>query len=200
MQEIKLRPLTKSSAVKPTILYTSIKSKTPMYIESYTELIFAMKLDQDIGVKYFESQPMSYEIVLNGKARRYTPDFHIIDSNGESTYAEVKSSQYKATDSDIEKFQLLREGFSKVGISFKVILVDFSSQYAKNLMFLNRYKYADHLLIKSKIHYFKGTILDLLNKCNSDDYLCSLYSCMARGEISYKHNEKISPLMEVSWS
>lgn len=199
MQEIKLRPLTKSSAVKPTILYTSIKSDRPMYIESYTELIFAMKLDQDIGVKYFESQPMSYEIVLNGKARRYTPDFHIIDSNGELTYAEVKSSQYKATEYDIEKFQLLRECFSQIGIYFKVILVEFSSQYAKNLMFLNRYKHANHLLIKSKINYFKGTILDLLNMCNSDDYLCSLYSGMARGEISYKHNEKIRPLMEVSW-
>src|SRR5690554_3787086 len=135
MQRTTFRPLLKSSAVKPTVLYTSSKSNRTMYIESMSEMIYAMKLDQDRGVASFESQPESFEYVLGDKPVRYTPDFHVVDSNGESSFIEIKGSRYAPSERDIEKFRILRESFDRIGIYFRVVLVDFSANESKNLMF-----------------------------------------------------------------
>lgn len=199
MQRTTFRPLLKSSAVKPTVLYTSSKSNRTMYIESMSEMIYAMKLDQDRGVASFESQPESFEYVLGDKPVRYTPDFHVVDSNGESSFIEIKGSRYAPSERDIEKFRILRESFDRIGIYFRVVLVDFSANESKNLMFLNRYKSHDHLLIRKAIPSFYGKINDLINKGLSDDVLSSLYSAMARGDISYKKDQKIDLNMEVIW-
>ncbi|WP_197027595.1 TnsA endonuclease N-terminal domain-containing protein [Marinobacterium lacunae] len=158
-----------------------------------------MKLDQDLGVASFESQPKSFEYELGAKKVRYTPDFHVIDNNGESTFIEIKGIRYTASDRDIEKFQLLRESFDRIGIYFRVVLVDFAAQESKNLMFLHRYKSHDHLLINDVIPNFKGKIIDLINKGLNDKELASLYSAMARGEVSYKKDQKIDLNMEVVW-
>lgn len=199
MQDMKLRPLMKSSKVKPTITYTSIKSEKPIFIESFSEMIYAMWLDQLPSIASFESQPQSFELELNNKKRRYTPDFHVIDNNGLSSYIEVKGSHYTASSDELEKFQHLRSCFERIGTSFHVALVDTLSHQAKNLMFLHRYKHFDHLLIKEIMPCFKGVLEHLFNKGLSESQISSLYSAMARGEISYQRNVKIGPKMEVFW-
>lgn len=199
MQEMKLRPLMKTSKVKPTITYTSIKSGKPIFIESFSEMIYAMLLDQRPSVAFFESQPQSFELELNNKKRRYTPDFHVVDKNGLYSYIEVKGSHYNASSDELEKFQYLRSCFERIGTSFHVALVDTLSHQAKNVMFLHRYKHFDNLLIKDTIPCFSGTLEHLFNKGLSESQISSLYSAMARGEISYQCNVKIGPKLEVMW-
>lgn len=199
MQDTKLRPLMKSSPVKPTILYTPTKSNGPAFIESYTEMVCAMWLDQHPQIAHFESQPASFEYCMDGKTRRYTPDFHSIDINGESSYIEVKSKSYVASEKDLEKFRFLRESFDRIGIGFKVMQIDLFEQTSKNLMFLDRYKSHDPLLIKKRFSSFKGDLNQLINKGVDDTELSSLYAAMARGQVKYSRNVKIGPKMEVSW-
>jgi hypothetical protein len=67
------------------------------------------------GIRRFEEQPISVEYPLNGRIRRYTPDFGIEWKDGRRWFVEVKPSEKLAEPRTAEKFDALARWFSSKG-------------------------------------------------------------------------------------
>lgn len=70
----------------------SKKNGCALKVESYLEYCHACILECDPNVKIFASQPETMNLVIDGKQRRYTPDFLVLYQNGFAEYIEVHPS------------------------------------------------------------------------------------------------------------
>ncbi|ANG63056.1 hypothetical protein A8C75_11615 [Marinobacterium aestuarii] len=161
-----------------------------MYLESYTELAKSIELEMNNNIIYFNSQPLSIEYQINGKSRRYTPDFFVKEINVVAYFIEVKSDLKELSEKEKNKFNILAELFNKAGFNLKVQFISYKSQATKNAIFL--YRYLDNAPLNLNNNFrFKGDIASYLNEFKYDNNLADLYYKMARGEVKFDINKPI---------
>lgn len=77
--------------------YQSTKTARTCYYRSSWELLFMQSLDTDPSVAAWEYEFTHIAYSLNGKSRRYVPDFHVIYSDGHHALIEVKPQNLRET-------------------------------------------------------------------------------------------------------
>jgi len=73
------------------------------------------------GILSFEEQPVSITYRLNGRARRYTPDFGIHWADGRRSFVEIKPAQKLAEPEVTEKFWEVERFFESCGDQFFIL-------------------------------------------------------------------------------
>ncbi|MEN8502094.1 TnsA endonuclease N-terminal domain-containing protein [Paraburkholderia sp. SIMBA_050] len=101
--------------------FFSRKNRRLVRCESLLEFDALFLFEFARGVRTFEEQPVTIEYSLNGRSRRYTPDFGVDWADGRRWFVEVKPAEKLAESQTIEKFDALEQWFSSRGHSFVVL-------------------------------------------------------------------------------
>lgn len=95
--------------------FYSRKNQRMVRCESLLEFHALFLFEFARGVRTYEEQPVTIEYSLNGRPRRYTPDFGVDWTDGRRWLVEVKPSKNLAEMRTAEKFEALRLQFSSRG-------------------------------------------------------------------------------------
>lgn len=134
--------------------FPSFKMKRAIQFESTLERDYLYLLDYAADVTFFEEQPLLVEYQHDGKARRYTPDFHIVQC-GRNILAECKPAALVNTDENQRKFAAARQLCDARGWEFKIVTdAELRSGFRlSNVKLLWRYAgYAVRPEMKGRIH------------------------------------------------
>ncbi|TPE46572.1 hypothetical protein FJM67_15975 [Maribrevibacterium harenarium] len=145
------RNLRKPSPSKNIYKFASRKSHSTIMCESGLEFDACFHLEFSPTIAAFESQPHGIEYLVDGKVRRYTPDFKVVKNTGEIEYIEIKPERIHTTEKFRNEFEKKRAAYSELG--YKLILV--SEKQIRN----------QHLLSNLKtLHRFSNTTLSDVHK------------------------------------
>ncbi len=141
----KRRMIIKSQSLSGII--PSSKNENGIWFESALERDFALLIEHNPDVRFFEEQPLVIEYFSNGKTRTYTPDF-FVQFNEESgikpwlceikfrSELRTKFSKYKS------RFKAAKEFCSAQGWEFKIFTEEYiRTVFLDNINFLSRYNY-----------------------------------------------------------
>jgi hypothetical protein len=101
--------------------FGSRKNRRMVRCESLLEMHFLYLAEFARNVVSFDEQPVSIAYRLNGRQRRYTPDFGLRWRDGRQWYVEVKPHELLALDKNQEKFEAIGEHFRREGDTFITI-------------------------------------------------------------------------------
>lgn len=193
------RVLPRFSRGHVTIMFSSRKSKYPMYLESHAEYAVALQLELDSSVDSFGSQPFTFEYAVNGKQRMYTPDF-LVYRGGRKIYLEIKSAEFASSSSLIRHYDALIQMFAEQDLVLQLTFMDFNSIQVRNSKLLARYVSLDSSCLFTITKQYQGKIVDLQDHSSDWATLLSLvYAAMSQGKIFYDTSELISLDTEVQW-
>lgn len=145
------RNLRKPSPSKNIYKFASRKNRSTIMCESGLEFDACFHLEFSSSIVAFESQPKGIEYVLDGKVRRYTPDFRVVKSSGEIEFIEIKPERIHSSEKFRNEFEQKKVAYSQIG--YKLILV--SEKQIRN----------QHLLSNLKtLHRFSNTALSDVHK------------------------------------
>ena len=171
---MKQRKLAKQSPIRKTTICWSTANNRANLFESELEFDFFIYLEFEHRDCVFMSQPYSVEYKIDGKKRRYTPDF-LLEHDGQITLIEIKHS--KQTESEVfqHKTKVLEDFFAAEGKSFVVITEDDIriGHRAQNLRFLRPVLNLPEPSVQwgkvlTKLPTFHGSVITL------QDTLCKL--------------------------
>lgn len=134
---MKQRKLVKQSPVhKITICWSEANNRANL-VESELEFDFLTYLEFEYSDCVFMSQPYSVEYKIDGKKRRYTPDF-LLEQDGQITLIEIKYSKHAESEVFQHKAKVLKEFFAAGGKKFVVLTEEDIriGHRAQNLKFL----------------------------------------------------------------
>lgn len=143
----KRRMIMKSQSLSGII--PSSKNKDGIWFESALERDFALIVEHNPDVCFFEEQPLIIEYFSQGKTRTYTPDFFVqfTEESGKKPWlCEVKFrselrknfSKYKA------RFRAAKDYCESQGWEFKILTEEYiRTPILHNVNFLSRYNYND---------------------------------------------------------
>lgn len=112
----------KSSHVHNICKFMSLKNDAVVRTQSILEHDFCYHLEFNPDVAKFTSQPLHIFYSFNGRQCRYTPDFHVEDTYGNSTFVEVKHSSRILKPDFRERFSE-KQKVSQEKVESKLILV-----------------------------------------------------------------------------
>ena len=101
--------------------FASKKNQRMVRCESLLELDFVRSAEFARNVIRYEEQPVTIDYRLDGRPRRYTPDFLLTWRDGTRWYVEVKPSELLAMEKNQEKFLAITEFFKDRGQRFITI-------------------------------------------------------------------------------
>lgn len=101
--------------------FPSIKMTRMVGFESLIERDLLYLLDFDSEVYFFSEQPLTIEYAHEGKARHYTPDFHVARTGDRHTLVECKPSHLTETDDNRRKFGAARAWCAERDWEFSVV-------------------------------------------------------------------------------
>lgn len=101
--------------------FASHKNRRVVRCESLLEMHFLYLAEFARNVVSFDEQPVSIAYRLNGRQRRYTPDFGFRWHDGRQWYVEVKPHELLALEKNREKFDAIGEHFRREGDTFITI-------------------------------------------------------------------------------
>lgn len=190
------RSVHRFSVTNASISFYSPKNRKTMFMESYTEMYYALTLERDTNVKRYQSQPFSF--FYKDKCR-YTPDF-VEDRNGTISLAEVKSSFKKLNLNEIIKFECIEDQLKDHDADFSIVFVDQDDPIVKQQRSLYKYHNIDCEDLFIKIPKYTGVIDDLINKSilNKSD-IGLVYSGIFNGSITTSESGLIKGTSLVSW-
>lgn len=143
----KRRMILKSQSLSGIV--PSSKNENGIWFESALERDFALIVEHNPDVSFFEEQPLVIEYFSNGKNRTYTPDFFVeftTESGLKPWLCEIKFrselrekfSKYKS------RFRAAKEYCEAEGWEFKIFTEDYiRTPLLENINFLSRYNYND---------------------------------------------------------
>lgn len=143
----KRRMIMKSRSLSGII--PSSKNKDGIWFESALERDFALILEHNPDVSFYQEQPIKIEFVLDGKNRSYTPDFYVEfteESGLKPWLCEIKyrSELREKISKLIPKFRAAKEHCINEGWDFKLFSeVNIRTPFLENINFLSRYNYND---------------------------------------------------------
>lgn len=73
------------------------------------------------GVVAFREQPLTTYYTLDGKTRRYTPDFEVILGAGEAVLIEIKPASKLLDPHESRRFRRIKEHFADHGRAFRLL-------------------------------------------------------------------------------
>ncbi|WP_081869672.1 TnsA endonuclease N-terminal domain-containing protein [Endozoicomonas numazuensis] len=141
-------------------LFPSLKNPDGIMYESTLERDYCYYLELDPDVRFYEGQPVTLHFEIDGKKRRYTPDFLILFHNSEKKLlVEIKREQALIDDDGLVlKLNTVREEFKQQGYEFEV-KDDIFIRAKPRLQNLKKiYKYLRYSISPDE----KSTILELL--------------------------------------
>lgn len=98
--------------------FCSQKNRRMIRCESLLEMSFLFLAEFAKNVIAFDEQPVTISYRLDGRARRYTPDFVLHWADGRHWYVEVKPSERLNTEENQLKFGAIAEHFTSLGDVF----------------------------------------------------------------------------------
>lgn len=98
-----VRKVMSLSPTRVKALLSSVKNGTFTHCESIPEYKEGVHLETDPSVVGYSVQPETFELVVDDRRRRYTPDFLVIYSTGVREYIEVKLEK----DANTPQYQAL---------------------------------------------------------------------------------------------
>jgi hypothetical protein len=105
------RKLPKSSLIRPTVQFYSVKNRASMFCESQHEKDGFKMLEFSPKVESYVTQPKSFKWTFDGKNLRYTPDVLIKYCADTYEYVEIKPLSKTTTESFNRKFSALQDEF-----------------------------------------------------------------------------------------
>ncbi len=101
--------------------FVSQKNRRMVRCESLLEMQFLYLAEFARDVLTFDEQPITISYRLNGRKRRYTPDFCLHWRDGQQWFVEVKPHELLALEKNQEKFAAIGEHFRGMGDTFITI-------------------------------------------------------------------------------
>lgn len=98
--------------------FASRKNRRMVRCESLLEMHFLYLAEFARNVVSFDEQPVTISYRLNGRMRRYTPDFLLRWRDGSQWFVEVKPYELLALEKNREKFDAVGEYFRRRGDTF----------------------------------------------------------------------------------
>ncbi len=143
----KRRMIIKSQSLSGIV--PSSKNENGIWFESALERDFALILEQNPDICYFEEQPVVIEYYSDGKNRTYTPDFYVEfkpESGKKPWLCEIKfRSELRSKFSKYKsRFIAAKDFCLSEGWEFKIFTEDYiRTPHLENINFLSRYNYND---------------------------------------------------------
>lgn len=185
----------------------NFKTGKMVQYESQLERDYIFRLLYDSKVQSFTHQPLALQYSLDGRKRRYTPDFLVIENNNHmivEVKPEEKLPQYE------NKFKAIKSELYNLGYQFEVVTdrqIRVEPQLA-NIKFLYRYVDIDisPKCLLNTANYFKhintylfiGRALVALKKIGIS--INEFYSMMFHRFILFDITEKITPWAKISFN
>ena len=94
--------------------------RTGIWFESLIERDYMYLLEIDPDVKSYQSQPLKLAYTLNGKPRKYTPDF-LVERQNKQQIVEIKPAFAVHTEKNLRLFQNIGPLCQKRGWEFVVV-------------------------------------------------------------------------------
>jgi len=98
--------------------YSSTKTGNVCNFRSSWELRLMKMIDEDPRVATWSYEPLSIPYTLEGKSKRYIPDFHIVSSAGKDYLVEVKPSNLTQTPMNSAKRDAAQLFCEKIGWTY----------------------------------------------------------------------------------
>ncbi len=117
-----LRKLDKTSRVKPSINFYSHKLNALQYAESILEADGCLRLEFEPTIKRYLTQPFSFQLNINNRKSRYTPDVLVETIKGDFFFIEVKPMNVYQKEKNQIKFAQVKAFFEEeLNVPFKVL-------------------------------------------------------------------------------
>lgn len=116
------KPITRSRKTI-RVRYPSIKANRVIECESALEATAAHYIDLSKPVSKFACQPFKIDLLVNGETVKYTPDFRVDMTNGQTLIVEVKPLTRCIEEETRMKLAAAHHHFSELGYEY-VILTD----------------------------------------------------------------------------
>lgn len=100
--------------------FPSLRLARVVDYESSIERDYLYLLDFERAVSWFAEQPLTIDYEDQGKGRRYTPDFHVIN-NGQHILVECKPQTHVDREKNQRKFAVARQWCKEQGWAFEVV-------------------------------------------------------------------------------
>jgi TnsA endonuclease N terminal len=113
------RKITNKGAKKVIGKFPSLKMGQIVWWESQLEQDYIFLLEFDPDVLYFKEQPLSILYELNGKGRRYTPDF-LVERSNKRQLVEVKPEEHITKNENLLLFRAVTPIIRREGYEFLV--------------------------------------------------------------------------------
>lgn len=137
----------RNSSVKNISRFVSLKTDSIHTVESDLEFDACFHFEFSAKILTFEAQPMGFEYRLDGKRRRYTPDFLVTYNDNYQPFYEIKPKHIAETEEFKETFFAQREQALSMGNDLKVLTEDDIQIYPllDDLEIIHRYACDDRL-------------------------------------------------------
>lgn len=100
--------------------FPSIKLQRNVLFESTIECDYCYELDFSLDVLKYEEQPFTIDYQVDGKKRRYTPDFSVIESN-KIIVVECKPAALITNEENQRRFEVGREWCNERGYEYRIV-------------------------------------------------------------------------------
>jgi hypothetical protein len=113
------RKITNRGSKKVIGTFPSLKTGKTVWWESQLELDYIYLLEFDPDVLYYKEQPLPIPYELNGKSRRYTPDF-LVERLNRKQLVEVKPEEHKTKEKNVLLFKAVTPIIRQKGYEFLI--------------------------------------------------------------------------------
>ena len=111
----------KHSRVKNLFKFVSAKMNTVFTVESSLEFDTCFHLEYSSAVKAFEAQPEGFYYAFEGRDCPYTPDFRVVDQQGNASLIEVKPSDKVADPDFLQRFPIKQQKAFELSSPLKLV-------------------------------------------------------------------------------
>ena len=111
----------KHSRVKNLFKFVSAKMNTVFTVESSLEFDTCFHLEYSPAVKAFEAQPEGFYYAFEGRDCPYTPDFRVVDQQGNASLIEVKPSDKVADPDFLQRFPIKQQKAFELSSPLKLV-------------------------------------------------------------------------------
>ncbi len=111
----------KHSRVKNLFKFVSAKMNTVLTVESSLEFDTCFHLEYSPAVKAFEAQPEGFYYTFEGRDCPYTPDFRVVDQQGNVSFIEVKPSDKVAEPDFLQRFPIKQQKALELSSPLKLV-------------------------------------------------------------------------------
>ena len=111
----------KHSRVKNLFKFVSAKMNTVFTVESSLEFDTCFHLEYSPAVIAFEAQPEGFYYAFEGRDCPYTPDFRVVDQQGNASFIEVKPSDKVADPDFLQRFPIKQQKAFELSSPLKLV-------------------------------------------------------------------------------